>query len=210
MVDVLASTKAVGGSLGITAEMRPGLAELDKLLRKIGEGFGDWRGAWRRIALEVLLPSIDAAFSARASQDGDAWAPHSPDYAKRKKGGALLEDTGALRKSLTKKGGGGGAMRRYNKKWARIGTDLPYALPLQWGYGAGSHSSRRSAARASQGVTTKPRKSRSKGARSDVPARRFIAWSRGMREQAILRTIAHLDQVIADQVAKFPQPAGVK
>lgn len=207
VTSVMAETRAIAGTLGIRID-HPRVEEINKLLAGLTEEFRDWRPAWRRIAKEVLLPRVAEAFSSKASPAGEAWAPNSPEYRKRKKGG-LLEASGKLRKSLTKEGGGGKAVRKYGKKFALVGTDLGYALPLQWGYGKGSLSSTRAAARASTGTSGR-RRSRSRGLRSDVPARPFIAWSPSMRVRASTVVLEHLRTQVEKQAAGFEKRTGRK
>lgn len=194
-MELLAQTRAVAGSIGLRID-GPSAKEIDRLLRELGEGFSDWRPAWQRISSEVLAPSIRRAFASHSSQDGEAWAPLSRAYARRKQGGAssMLVASGKLERALT--GTGTGALRRFAKKRAVVGTTLGYSVPLQWGYGAGSRAATAAAARGGARHRT-----RSTGARSDVPARPFISWSDSMREQAADIVVEFLEAKVDEAVA---------
>ena len=192
---LLGQTRAIAGSLGLRLEVNPGPREIDALLRRIAAGLRDFRPAWKRIAREVLLPAVASAFASQTSPDGERWAPLSEEYAARRTGSSALEGSGALRRSVTKVGGGSDAVRRYGKKFARVGTDVPYSLALQWGYGKRSFSS----TRATAGLG---KKTRSKGRRSDVPARRFIGWNEPMRILSAELMVDHLLELIAKQAAE--------
>lgn len=204
MPALLTETTMLAGSLGIKVT-HPRVQEIDRLLRELGKDMRDFRPAWRRIAKEVLLPAVSKAFASKTSPDGESWAPRTEEYSKRAKG-SLLERKGRLRKSLTTEGGGALALRKFGKMFALVGTDLDYALPLQWGYGAKSRSTGRALSRASASGRT-ARRSRSKRRRSDVPPRPFIAWSATMRVRSSTILVEFLQELVGRRATSL-KPAG--
>lgn len=60
----------------------------------------------------------------KESPDGEQWAPLSPEYAARKGGGELLEESGSLLDSLTAQSGSDGVS---------LGSDLLYAAVHLYG-----------------------------------------------------------------------------
>ena len=193
--EILAETRTVGASIGLRVGVHPVLEEIDKRLRAIPRELQDLAPAFRRIASEVIEPALRSAFAGQASETGTPWEPLSPDYAKRKHAGEILEGrTGRLRDSLL--GTGKGKVRRFNRKSAEVGTSLPYAAPLQWGYGVKS----RSYLAATRSGRT-PARSRSTGKRSAVPARPFVEWSDAMRADAAGIMLEYLDSILATAFA---------
>lgn len=183
-------------SVKVKGEQSP--AEMERAMRDLVRMAKDNRRAFRKMAKQVLIPSAKRAFASQTAQDGERWEKVTPDYAEAKKaagkGRKLLQRSGALKKSMTRVGKGVAGLRIYGKKYMKIGTTLNYAVPLQWGYGAKSFSTSRAKARGSR------RRTASKGLRSDVPSRRFVSWSRPMREEAARLMVDHM-QIEADLAA---------
>lgn len=200
---LLTETTQLAGSLGIKVT-HPRVQEIDRLLRELGKDLQDFRPAWRRIAKEVLLPAVARAFSSKTSPDGTKWAERTKGYEDRA-GGSLMELKGRLRKSVTADSGSL-SVRKFGKKFALVGTDIDYAVPLQWGYGAKSRSSSAALTRAEASGRAR-RKSRSKGRRSDVPERPFIAWSATMRVRSSTILLEFLEQLVAKRATDLV-PAG--
>lgn len=203
------TANALGRSMGLGITVSPGPTEIQAYLERIAAELQDFRPAWQRIAREIILPALRQAFSSASSPDGQAWAPLSARYLAEKEKrfpGAGTQPgvaSGKLLDALTREGSGGGALRSFGAKSARIGTSLAYALPMQWGYGAGSVA----AARAAQHGGPL-RKTRSLGLRSAVPARSFIAWSSEMSDRALDILITHLQDLVDKTEVEGLTPAG--
>lgn len=184
---------ALARSLSIDVKTEPSTRDLDRALAELQEELRDFRKGWRNVAKMVFIPATKRAFASRTSPDGGAWDPLTTEYATRKKreGGSprrILQLGKDLKRTATRIGKTADGTRIFGKRLMVFGTQLSYSVPLQWGYGAKSFSSRKA---------TGNRKSRSKGKRSDIAARPFMVISSKMSSKATELIIEHIERLTA-------------
>ncbi len=107
----------------------PPVAELERMLKQLGQDVVDYRPVYPRLVDEVMAPGIQAAFASKGATLGQAWPPLTARYARRKlRAGSseMLSLTGQLRSSF--------AMLRSSKRSVSYGTTVPYARAVQYGH----------------------------------------------------------------------------
>ena len=97
---------------------------------RFGEGVKDFTPAWNLIADDFNEMETNL-FNSQGASGGKAWAPLAPSTLRRKKGPSILNETGALRRSLTRPGGHN--IRKISKTEARLGTRDPKAMYHYYG-----------------------------------------------------------------------------
>lgn len=132
-------------AFGLSIESSPTDKEMAKHFDRLHKDVRDFRGAFRQIAKRVTTPAVKEAFASRRAPGGRRWRPLSRTYRDRKRNELkgdprkILELSGALKKAMTRAKSEDG-IRDFKRLRYAWGTFLPYAVPLQWGYGLGNVS----------------------------------------------------------------------
>jgi phage gpG-like protein len=129
---------------------------VEKALEAFQASLGDFSGALASIA-EDFRRMVAEQFATQGESGGTPWAGLAPSTRRRKKrGGSILNDTGALLQSLVDPDEPGHVEAADNLS-LEIGTDLPYAMFHQTGAGWGTGlSSLPPAPRHGRGVPMRP------------------------------------------------------
>lgn len=101
-----------------------GAPELDVGFSRFGENIQDLTPAWELIADDWYAMELDL-FKSQGATGTEAWKPLAPSTLRRKKGPSILNETGALQKSLTLTGGKN--IKVVKKMELRLGTKDPKA-----------------------------------------------------------------------------------
>lgn len=181
--------------LGVKLTQTPTGKQLRKQMGRIVTKGTDLRKPFRKIAKQVLIPTVKSAFASRTEPGGQAWAPLTEGYAKKKKkaGGSprkILVLSGQLKKAATRVGKVDGGVRSFNKKSMRHGVDLHYAAAHFFGYGLKSKSSK-------PGVREKK-----EFKRSDVEPRSWAILTKAMVKDATDLVVEHQDEVIRKEALR--------
>lgn len=126
----MAGGRSGRGDERFRVSISPPPAEMERLLKQLGDDVVDFRPAWPRMLSEVMEPGVAAAFSSKGSSLGQSWGPLSQRYAKRKamsihRASEMLSLTGRLRGSFRR--------LRNSRRAVAYGTTVPYASAVQYG-----------------------------------------------------------------------------
>lgn len=112
--------------------MDPSPEQVQAAIKQLGKDLTDWRPAWVQIA-PIIRSGIVDTIKGRGSPIGASWPGHERKYLRRKlKQGfsrAELYRTGRLVASILSEAGA-----TMTKLALKVGTSLPYARAMQFGY----------------------------------------------------------------------------
>lgn len=101
-----------------------GAEEIRLAFSRFGEGVQDLRPAWKLISDDFYEMEANL-FKSQGASGNEAWKPLAASTLRRKKGPSILDETGALRRSLTQSGGKN--ILSIKKMEVRMGTRDPKA-----------------------------------------------------------------------------------